>query len=300
MKRRNFLRITLPLAIAGKAGAAPADRPDLTFGVIADPQYADANPAGSRFYRNSLGKLEHAIADLNTKPLEFTVTLGDLIDRDFKSFSDVMPIYKKLKAPHFAVCGNHDFSVADADKGKIHAAIGREKAYDSQVIKDWRFVYLDGTDIGIWRHPSGDPRTAEAKALQAKLAKKYDRRMGRSSGAIGAEQMEWLDKELAAAKAAGQRVILFNHYPVMPANDGYNLWNAEELVLLIAKYDHVAAYMNGHKHSGNYTKSGNCHYVNLKGMVETEAKTDYASVQCFPDRLVIDGMGLEPDRNLDA
>lgn len=49
MKRRNFLKITLPLALAGKASAAPATEPDLTFGVIADPQYADADSKWGRF-----------------------------------------------------------------------------------------------------------------------------------------------------------------------------------------------------------------------------------------------------------
>lgn len=300
MKRRDFLKVTLPLVIAGRAGSAPSDTAELSFGVTADPQYADVNPAGSLFYRNSLEKLEHAVADLNTKPLEFTVTLGDLIDRDFKSFSSVMPIYAKLKAPHFPICGNHDFSVADEDKRKVLDAMGLEKAYYSQVIKGWRFVFLDGTEIGTWRYPTADPRTAEARAMKEELAKKYDREMAPWNAAIGAKQMEWLEKELTAAKTAGQSVILFNHYPVMPAGDGHNLWNAEELVALIEKYDNVAAYMNGHKHSGNYTKSGNCHYVNLKGMVETEAETAYATVKCFPDRIEIEGMGLEPARNLDT
>lgn len=300
MKRRDFLKVTLPLVIAGRAGSAPSDTAELSFGVTADPQYADVNPAGSRFYRNSLEKLEHAVADLNTKPLEFTVTLGDLIDRNFKSFSSVMPIYAKLKAPHFPICGNHDFSVADEDKRKVLDAMGLEKAYYSQVIKGWRFVFLDGTEIGTWRYPTADPRTAEARAMKEELAKKYDREMAPWNAAIGAKQMEWLEKELTAAKTAGQSVILFNHYPVMPAGDGHNLWNAEELVALIEKYDNVAAYMNGHKHSGNYTKSGNCHYVNLKGMVETEAETAYATVKCFPDRIEIEGMGLEPARNLDT
>lgn len=48
MERGNFLRISLPLALAGKAYAAPAAEPDLTFGVIADPQYEDAEPKWGR------------------------------------------------------------------------------------------------------------------------------------------------------------------------------------------------------------------------------------------------------------
>lgn len=284
MKRRDFLKVTLPLALAGRAAAAPAEKPDLTFGVIADPQYADVDPIGSRFYRNSLGKLGQAITDLNARPLDFTVSLGDLIDRDFGSFGPVMSLYAKLKSPHFPILGNHDFSVGDAEKEKVLAAIGMEKPYHSKVTKGWRFVFTDGTDNAIWRHPAADPRTTGA-------AKPY------LNSGMGPEQMAWLEKEFSAAREAGQRVIVFNHYPAFPEN-GPNISNSKEIVSLIAKYENVAAYMNGHHHAGNYGKSGNCHYVNFKGMVETEAKTAYATVTCFPDRLEIDGYGLEPDRKL--
>lgn len=298
MKRRGFLKITLPLALSTVARAAPAAEPDLVFGVIADPQYADVETRDSRFYRNSLGKLEAAVTALNKQPLGFVATVGDLIDRDFKSFDAIMPIYAKLRHPHFPVCGNHDFEVADADKGKVLAAIGLEKPYYSVVRKSWRFIFLDGTDLAVWRHPADDPRTAAAKAMLKELQeKKVGGAQGYNAG-IGPEQMKWIAEELDAAKAAGQRVIVFNHYPVIPAGNGHNLWNAAELVALFAKHTHIAAYMNGHNHAGNYGTHEGCHYVNFKGMVETEKQTAYAIVRCFPDRLEIEGYGLEPDREL--
>jgi hypothetical protein len=68
--------------------------------------------------------------------------------------------------------------------------------------------------------------------------------------------------------------------------------------MLIDRYDHVAAYMNGHNHAGNYATHRHCHYLNFKGMVETEDRTAYAVVRCFPDRLEVVGSGIEPDRNL--
>ena len=298
MLRRNFLKITLPLAFAGKATATPAIEPELTFGVIADPQYADAEPQWGRFYRNSLTKLADAVADLNTRPLEFVATLGDLIDRDFESFAAVMPIYAKLKASHFPVCGNHDFEVADEDKGKVLGAMGLKKPYYAVTCKSWRFLFLDGTDTGVWRHPAGDARTTEAEAIlemgrEAKLPNAQAYNAG-----IGEVQMEWIAAELEAAQAAGQRVIVFCHYPLIPAADPHNLWNAEQLVALFGKYTNVVAYMNGHNHKGNYGTHSNCHYVNFKGMVETEKDTAYAVVKCFPDRLEIEGYGLEPDREL--
>ncbi len=298
MKRRNFLKITLPLAFAGNASAAPVAEPELSFGVIADPQYADADPKWARFYRNSLAKLGEAVADLNTHPLEFTATLGDLIDRDFASFASVMPIYAKLKSPHFPICGNHDFEVVDADKGKVLGAMGLEKPYYSETRKSWRFLFLDGTDIGVWRQPADDPKTAEAKGMMEKFAAAGLPQAQNYNAGIGKGQMEWIAAELEAAQTAGQRVILFCHYPVIPVGNPHNLWNAEELVALIGKHKHVAAYMNGHNHAGNYGTHGGCHYVNFKGMVETEKETAYGVVRCFSDRLEIEGFGLEPGRKL--
>jgi len=300
MKRRNFLKISLPLAIAGKASAAPASLPDLTFGVIADPQYADADPKSGRFYRNSLVKLEVAVADLNKRKLDFTVTLGDLIDRDFASFSSVMPIYAKLRSRHFPVCGNHDFEVADVDKPQVLTAMGLEKPYSSLILKSWRFLFLDGTDISVWRQSADDPRTASAKEMlragrEAKLPN-----LQQYNAAVGPQQMKWIAAELEAAKAAGERVILFCHYPVFPAGDPHNLWNDTELAALLAAHPHAVAYMNGHNHAGNYGKRGGCHFVNFKGMVETEKEAAWAVVKCFPDRIEIEGCGLEPDRELDA
>jgi 3',5'-cyclic AMP phosphodiesterase CpdA len=300
MKRRNFLKITLPLALAGTATGASTAAPDFSFGVIADPQYADAEAKWGRFYRNSLAKLEYAVADLNKLPLDFTVTLGDLIDRDFASFASIMPIYKKLTASHFPICGNHDFEVADADKGKVLGAMGLEKPYYAVIRKSWRFLFLDGTDIALWRYPADDSRTDAAKLMlqksrEAKLPYAQD-----YNAAIGSEQMKWISSELDAAKAAGERVILFCHYPVIPAGNSHNLWNAEELVALIKRHKHVVAYLNGHNHAGNYGIHGSCHYVNLKGMVETETETAYSVVKCFPDRLEIEGYGLELERKLEA
>jgi len=297
MKRRAFIRLTLPLAIVGRLDAEPAVAAELSFGVIADPQYADAETAGTRFYRKSLGKLETAIQDLNRHELAYVTTLGDLIDRDLMSFDAVMPIYDKLRHPHFPICGNHDFSVEDADKSKVLEKLKLPSAYYSKSIAGWRCIFLDGTDVAVYRHPSNDTRTAEARKRMQELKQAGKTQAQEWNGGIGPEQMVWLEKELVAAREARQRVILFNHYPVFPAG-GYNLWNADELLELIGKNDLIVAYMNGHKHAGNYATHQGCHFLNFKGMVETENDTAYAIVRCFPDRLEIEGYGQEPDRKL--
>lgn len=298
MKRRKFIGITLPLVTMSMSRAAEGDQATVSFGVIADPQYADIEPKWTRFYRKSLGKLETAIKELNKHELSYITTLGDLIDLDFKSFDAVMPIYEKLRHPHFPICGNHDFSVLDEEKSKVLEKMKLAEAYYSKSMSGWRFIFLDGTDVAVYRHPANDPLTGEAQKRLQELRKAGKEQAQDWNGAIGAEQFAWLEKELAAAREMKQRVILFNHYPVFPEHI-HNLWNASELVALIGKNDHIVAYMNGHNHAGNYVTHNGCHYLNFKGMVETESDTAYAIVRCFDDRLEIEGYGLEPDRKLE-
>jgi manganese-dependent ADP-ribose/CDP-alcohol diphosphatase len=250
-ERRNFIKITIPLLVTDRllAKTLASDEPELRFGVIADPQYADAEAKCSRSYRNSIAKLTDTITELNKHELDFTVTLGDVIDRDLKSFDTILPIYKKAKPPQTFVLGNHDFDVADEDKAKVLPTLGLEKSYYSQSIDDWHFIYLDGNDVSSYRYAKDDALTKSAektlKALKKPQAKSWN-------GGIGEAQMQWLAKQLDQAKKSNNRVIVFNHFPVFPLNNGHNLWNDRALVELLTSYENVAAYMNGHNHRGNY------------------------------------------------
>jgi len=296
MERRKFLKITLPAALTGGVVAAETTKPLLSFGVVADPQYADVEPGGSRHYRKSLGKLKAAIAELNRHDLKFVVTLGDIIDRKFASFDDIMPLYEDLKAPGRFVLGNHDFSVDEADKGKVLDRIGMKKGYHAETFGDWHFLYLDGTDVSIYRHGKESPLTAAAKAMRTKLSKEGNRRVPPWGGALGDEQLAWFSAELKKAKAEKKRVVVFNHFPAFPLGDGYNVWNDEKIVEMIAEHPNVVAYLNGHRHKGNYAVNKGCHYINFKGMVETMEKSAYGVVRCYADRIEIDGYETEPDR----
>lgn len=298
MKRRKFIKITLPLVVTGGLQANSEEAPNLSFGVIADPQYADQPARGSRFYRKSIMKLKHAVEKLNQQPLDFVVTLGDVIDKEFVSFATIMPLYARLKAPHRLVLGNHDFAVADKEKSRVMKAMGMDRSYYSEVVNNWRFIYLDGTDVSMFRYSKSDDRTAAAQKMFHELKQKKVKQAVPWNGALGKVQMAWLKKELNAAKSAGQHVIVFNHYPACPEGDGHNLWNAKELVELLSAYPNVVAYMNGHNHKGNYAKYEGCHYVNFKGMVETENLSAFAVVHCFSNRIIIDGFEAEPDREL--
>jgi hypothetical protein len=111
------------------------------------------------------------------------------------------------------------------------------------------------------------------------------------------EQFTWLKQTLDQAESAGERIIIFSHYPIYPANE-HNMWDDQRVVDLVSGYKNFVAYMNGHNHAGNYGTTGGKHFVNLKGMVETPAQTAYAVIEVYPDRLEVRGYGLEESRTL--
>ena len=266
------------------------------FGVIADPQYADAPEKWGRYFRESLKKLSACIEELNRHDLEFTVTLGDLIERDFSSFDPVLKCYEKLKSEHRVVLGNHDFDVNDEDKGKVLKKVGLERGYYSFRRPGWRMVVLDGTEVSTYRYPEGDEnhqRGAEVLDAMQRAGAVWAQPW---NGALSKSQLEWFESELKAAASAGERVIVCNHFPVMPVDHPLNLWNADAVVEIIRRYPGVALLMNGHNHEGNYAVDKHCHYLNLKGMVETETETAFAVVTCHNDHITVEGFGTEPDR----
>ncbi len=303
MKRRHFL--TLPLKLSSAAVLSGADQltksqsaPDLVFGVIADPQYADYPNKGTRSYRDSLRKMKGAMKEFNELSLNFVVTLGDVIDRDMKSFAPMLALYQQFKAPCRFVLGNHDFSVQDDEKSGVMKTLSMKQAYFSEEMGNWRMIYLDGTEVSTFRYPKDDPRTLQAERLLETLKKKGVKQALPWNGAIGKEQLAWLKRELEASKTKRQRVILFNHFPVCPGGGAHHLWNADEVTDVIATYPNVVAYMNGHNHRGHYRMHDGCHFLNLKGMVETNHHNAFALVRCYADRIEVDGFESEPDRHL--
>ena len=265
--------------------------PLFRFGAVADCQYCKAT-SNVRKYSLSPKKLTACVEHYNQMDLSFVVHLGDFIDRDFESFDKVVPIYNQLKAPHYHVLGNHDFSVADDKKALVPAKLGLKQRYYEFARKGWRFIAIDGNDVSLYAWPKGDPRTKAA----AEYYKSLKPRPPSWNGALGDEQLKWIEAKLQAATKAKERVMLFCHFPVYPKN-GHNLWNAAALTDLLARYPCVAAYVNGHNHAGNYGQSDGIHYLTLKGMVDTE-QSSYSVIEVYADRLVVKGFGRETEREL--
>ena len=78
MKRPVILYyLIICFSLFGSSLATGQEKPIIKFGVIADIQYSDDDAKGTRFYRNSLNKLEASINDINTELVDFSVILGE-------------------------------------------------------------------------------------------------------------------------------------------------------------------------------------------------------------------------------
>ncbi len=270
------------------------DKPRFSFGVIADCQYCNIKVPkdAKRQYALSKNKLTKCVERFNQIDLDFVVHLGDFIDRDFSSFEDVLPVFNRLRARSYHVLGNHDFSVADKLKSKVPKVLGLKKRYYQFRNHDYRFVVLDGNDVSLHAYPSTDPRKKYAEDYHKKLPSGTPL----WNGALGKAQLDWLEGELKEAEKAGDKVILFCHFPVYPKNI-HNLWNAEEVLDCISRFKNVVAYMNGHNHAGGYGVVDGQHFLTLKGMVDSH-ESAYSVVNVYRDRLGVRGFGRQNDMNL--
>ncbi|KEC76045.1 phosphatase [Rhizobium leguminosarum bv. phaseoli CCGM1] len=273
--------------------------PVFRFGIIADPQYAAIPPhaAMDRYYANSLAKVAEAIEVFNGWELSFVMTLGDVIDRSFQSFDDIVPVYERLRHEALFLLGNHDFSVSAGHLSEVAARLGMPSPYYSFSRHGWRFIVLDGNEVSTFAPPEGHPHRALAAQMLAALEAKGARNAHRWNAALSDAQFAWLGDQIAAAAATGEKVIIMNHYPVHPPSE-HGMWDSERIVTLLASHDNVVAYLNGHDHVGNYGKAGGCHFVNFKGVVDTERENAFAIVEVHTDHIDIRGFGREESRTL--
>ena len=296
--RRQFLAAAgSTLAASAMSASESEPAPLLRFGLLTDCQYADLPPAGVRFYRESPRKLADAIAELNELELAFTFHLGDLIDRDMKSFDTILPIAATLKSPLHHLLGNHDFDGPDDLKAKVPGKLGLTETYYRLRHSGVRFLILDTTDVSTYRYPEGTPATRKAQAELDRLRTAGDPSANPWNSAVGPRQLTWLKKELTAATAAGEPVLVLGHHPIAPAG-AHNAWNHKALLALLKAHPCVKAYLNGHNHAGAYINSDGLHCLTLDGMLDTKDRNAFAHAAVFPDRLEVTGFGRQESHSL--
>jgi manganese-dependent ADP-ribose/CDP-alcohol diphosphatase len=291
--KKNLFFLTLILCVV-----SCAETKDTSFkiGIISDCQYCDCDIKWDRYYKKSPQRLKEAIAVLNKDSLNYTIHLGDFIDKNFESLDSVLPTWKKLKSTSYHVLGNHDFEVKDSLKKEVIKRLNLKSRYYSFVEKEWRFIVLDGNDLSFYGALI-DAKKQQTDSLFNSLKDKELPYLKEWNGALSSDQLSWIKEELDIAVKNNQKVGFYCHFPIYPI-DQHNIWNREQFISLIKPYKNVKIFFNGHNHAGAYQLVDNVHYLTFKGMVDTENTSAFAKIKFDKDTITVEGFYREPSRKL--
>ena len=275
----------------GKLPAVAAQRRPLRFGLMTDMHYADRERSGTRYYRDSMAKIEEAVEEFRRAKVDFLIELGDM--KDTTAASEPLPTLRFLDdaeralnrfcGPVYHVLGNHDMDCLTKDEFLAHtrnAGRARGKAYYSFSEGGVRCIVLDAN--------FNEDRTPYARG-------NFDWR----KAYIPKEQIEWLNKELT--KHSKEPTLVFLHQMLDSFSDVSKdlcVGNAEEVVAVLEQHKQVLAVFQGHHHPGHYSFRRGIHYLTLQGMIEQAAPTSaYAIVEVEADGTIrVDGFRSCPDR----
>ena len=251
--RRAFLKHgTLVLAAASVNSTKAVENKEaqnLRVGLITDLHYAEKAPAGTRHYRETLGKLREAAKQFEQDKPAFVVELGDLIDA--ADSVEVEQSYLKTinrefsticKERHY-VLGNH--CVDTLRKEEFLGGVEQEKSYYSFDRDGFHFVVLDSCF-----RSDGQP---------------YGRKNSEWTDTnIPAAELEWLEGDL---KVNDKPVIVFAHQRLDVSNN-HGVKNNADVRTIFESSSKVLAVFQGHSHQNDLTEIGGIHYCTLVAMVE--------------------------------
>ena len=298
MRRSDFLKYLSSGVLLLTAGHLPekvvAARKGrrLRFGVITDSHYADREPSGTRYYRDSMLKMQEAIREFNRSGLDFVIELGDMKDTTVDAaleptlrFLDAIEReFKRFDGPSYHVLGNHDMDCLTKEEFLAHTTNeGRTtgRSYYSFSANGYRCIVLDA-NFNLDGGPYSRGNFDWTKAM------------------IPQEELEWLEQELAAHSK--QPTLIFVHQML----DSFStvsrklcVSNAEKVVEVLERNEQVLAVIQGHHHPGHHSHRAGIHYLTLNGMIEKSAPehNSYAIVEVMPDGdILVEGFRDCPDR----
>ncbi|KAL8529939.1 hypothetical protein ACS0TY_007129 [Phlomoides rotata] len=292
--------------------------PLASFGVISDVQYADIPDGRSflgvpRYYRHSLLVLQRAVNKWNEERLKFVINFGDTVDgfcpkdQSLSVVNNIVDEYSRFNGPVYHMIGNH--CLYNLPREKLLPLLnirGRDSLayYDFSPVPEYRFVVLDGYDISAIGWPKDHPNTLKAinflKERNPNSDKNspdgllgLDRRFLMFNGAVGREQLEWLDRVLQDATKKEQKVVVCCHLPLdaRASSNEALLWNYNEVMDVIHRYECVKVCLAGHDHKGGYSVDAyGVHHRILEAALECPPGTNaFGCVDLYRDRLLVSG-----------
>lgn len=295
LSRRRFLGIAgttgAGLMLGLDLAAMGSEKPVLRFGMITDVHYADREPGGTRFYRQSLSKVKEAIDKMNAEKLDFAIELGDFKDQDekpdesrtLKYLSDIESVFQQFNGPTYHVLGNHDtdgISKQQFLERVENTGISKDKSYYSFTLKGVHFIVLDGNFT--------------------KDGKPYDHgNFSWNDAFIPNEEVTWLKDDL---KANESPVVVFVHQMLEESKGkNYAVANAPEVRSILEQSGKVRCVFEGHVHEEIYRQINGIHYYSLNAVIDGDGAENsaYMIVSVYKDgSLLVDGFRRASDREL--
>ena len=284
--RRKFLKntaalITTTAAFPLNTWASQDETPLLRFGLVTDSHYADREPGGTRYYRQSLSKMQECIQLFNKEKLDFVIHLGDFKDQDkgkkevdtLKYLIDLEQEYAKFEGPRYHCIGNHD--VDSITKQQFLAnientGIPKSKSYYSFKKNKYQFIVLDANFYEDGRDHC------------------YKEKTNWQDTRITPKQLKWLEKTLKKSKYPS---VVFCHHPLYPFSDPKNIYyvsNHEVVREVLESSKNILAVFQGHTHKDDHQHLNGIHYTTMLGMVDYDGPENnaYAIVEMYPDERI--------------
>jgi predicted phosphodiesterase len=276
--RRTFLRLAVGMGLASLSCApgnlsAPGRKP-VRFGMVTDCHYADAEPQGTRFYRESLGKLAECVDRMNVERVDFLIELGDFKDQNRPAVEEktvahlqnVEAVFRRFRGPRYHVLGNHDTDSVSKRQFLSHVentGIDTARSYYSFDVGGLHFIVLDAdyrADGSDYDHGNFDWTNAN----------------------IPAHELDWLQRDLAAGSGS---VVVFVHQRLDGEGPVF-VKNASHVRQILQASGRVLAVFQGHDHDGDYRCLEGIPYHTLRALVEGpgEENNACAIVEVHSDR----------------
>ena len=221
----------------------------LRVGLVTDLHHADKPSAGSRHYRETIGKLTEAATQFEKDRADFIVELGDLIDAadtvetEQRYLKEINREFGAISKDRHYVLGNH--CVDTLTKAEFLDGVEQKESYYSFDRGDFHFVVLDA----CFRN-DGEP---------------YGRKNSKWNDAnIPAAEVEWLQADL---RSTDRKTVVFAHQRLDVSND-HGVKNGPDVRRVLQDSGKVLAVLQGHSHQNDLKDIGGIHYCTLVAMVE--------------------------------
>lgn len=274
---RNFLKYLIALSHnptypSPTTSLPPSSRSiSFHFGVVSDVQYARLPTARGvkvlmhdgklvavrrrRSWREAVGKLEEAMRAFDKARVDFTVNLGDAIEgygrkeerRSGEDLRKVCGVFAAAASKVYHVVGNHCRRVP---LPQLQQALGLKELYYAFCPADgWRCVVLHSAELC---GGTADATEEEGEMLRS-IVEREGRTMHHFHGALGEEQLKWLETQLDQAEDEGERVVLLSHHPLADnsARASHVVANTKQVRGIVErKRTPVVLCLAGHDHMG--------------------------------------------------